>query len=223
MEATVSDHYTREITLGFSPTATPGTDFGMDAKACDMVPTDIGFLQDFESYVIDLRPFEAEAEILLFLKVEESVGNIRIKILELENFDSEDIFLYDSGLQSYHSIKEEAFETNLEPGTYHGRFRIAFMNKTKIPMEEELVEKEPVVIQNNKEGQLEISNSPSSPVVSVSLFDLSGKEIFSRKTSEKEDFHSFATGHLSNSIYLVRVLHGDGTVKTQKISVLNYN
>ncbi|GHA50606.1 hypothetical protein GCM10007103_34250 [Salinimicrobium marinum] len=66
-------------------------------------------------------------------------------------------------------------------------------------------------------------NIPSSPVVSVSLFDFSGKEIFSRKTSEKEDFHSFATGHLYNSVYLVRVLHRDGTVKTSKISVLNYN
>ena len=223
LEATVNNQYTREFTLGFWVHATSGTDLGMDAKAYEVVPTDIGFLQNSENYVIDLRPFEKEDEIPLFLKVKESTGNIKIRILELENFDTENIFIFDSELQNYHSIKEAAFEADLEPGNYHGRFQIAFVNKTKTLLEDKVIEKEPLIFQNNKKGQLEISNSTSSPVVSISLFDLSGKKIFSRKISEKEDFHSFATGHLSNSIYLVKILHRDGTVKTQKIAVQNYH
>ncbi|WP_424493414.1 T9SS type A sorting domain-containing protein [Salinimicrobium sp. GXAS 041] len=221
-DVSLNDAYVRQLSLAFWPTATSKTDAAMDAAAYNLAPTDVGFLQDEKNYVIDIRPFDENEEIPLFLKVEKEDASISISVKELQNFSPSNIYLYDSFLDIYHAIKENSFELELEPGIYHSRFKITFLNKKEIPVvDDEIVYEEVVIFQNNNQSQLEIINTALIPLSEVTVFDLSGKQVFHKKLSSETDFMSFGTAHLRNSVYLVKILNHDGSIKTQKISVRN--
>lgn len=221
VKVTVNDHYVRELALAFWPSATSGTDVGMDAKPYNVEATDMGFLHNDENYVIDIRPFSENDELPLFLKVEEERSSIKIEIPEAENLITENIFLLDSESGNYYSVTEKSFQMDLDQGIYHGRFRLTFRDQNIespkiIEKEEELR-----IFQNNPDRELQIFSPSLIPVSSVRLYDLAGKLVFYRNNSEEVDFLAFTTGHLRNSIYLVKVLSSDGTITTEKISVQN--
>ncbi len=221
-DVNVNDSYVRQLSLAFWPTATSKTDAAMDAAAYNIAPTDIGFLQDENSYVIDIRPFDENEEIPLFLKVEKEDASISISVKAFQNFNPSGLYLYDSFLETYHAIKENTFEFELAPGIYHSRFKITFLNKKEIPVvDDEIVNEDVVIFQNNGQSQLEIRNPALIPLSEVTVFDLSGKQVFHKKMSPETDYMSFGTAFLRNSVYLVKVLNHDGSVKTQKISVRN--
>ena len=217
----VNDHYSRNLTLAFWHTATNTVDFAMDAKAHSLAPTDAGWLQENESYVIDVRPFDQVAEIPLFLKVGNKASNISFQVRELEDFSTKNIFLHDSNTGEYYSIKEHPYKVRLEPGTYHGRFRISFQNnKIEPPATKTNVDEKPEIFQNNHLGRLEISNITTISIVAGSLYDLSGKHLYDLHIKNKESWQ-METTHLPNAVYLVKLELEDGSQLQKKITIHN--
>ena len=222
LQITINDLYVRQLTVGFWPTATSETDIGMDARAFDTFPTDVGWLQENRNYVIDVRPFARTEEIPLFLRVEENPVKLNFEVLNMENFNTDYVFIVDTLGMTYYSVKEESFQLELEPGIYHERFKLAFSKPSPEVPEEEIIRQKLEIFQNNSEQELQILNRELLPVTSVALYDLSGKQVFMEETEGKSKLLKFETGHLRNSVYLVRVFNKSGTVKTAKVSVQNH-
>ena len=226
LQVTINDHFIRPLTLAFWPTSTPKTDTGMDASAYDLKSTDVGWYQNEESYVIDVRPLNETDEIPLYLQVGGTEAILKFRLHSSENFTPDDAFILDTETGVYFPIKDNTFQLNLEPGIYHNRFRFSLQDNSPVAVEEAPLEaedsvREVIVYQNNKESQLQVMNPSPVSVSSVSLYDLTGKLIFSRKDFGNNDIISLSTGNLANSIYLVKVLKKDGTVISKRVTIRN--
>lgn len=220
LEAVINDHYKRSFTLAFWPTATFETDMGMDAESFDLAPTDIGWLHQGSNYVIDVRPFSEMDQIPLYLKVDEPQAKIRIVISALEGLELEDLFIFDSLYGLYYPISENSFQVVLQEGEYHDRFKVCFVDRSRIPPAESSTLKDFKVIQNNNKRRLEIYNPGSKDIEAFFLYDLLGKELITVK--EPEDvFFSIPTPNFANSIYIVKVLFKDHRELIQKININN--
>lgn len=223
----INEEYTRGLTLGFWDAATRGTDKGMDAIAYDLAPADVGWLQGEESFVIDVRPYDAVDEIPIFLKIEDDNTMLKFRVSEAMNFQSENIFILDTQTNTYHSIMEETFSIELASGNHSGRFRLAFNPKIEssdLPLELMLNEEEAStfsIFQNNRLGELEIIANSFSPVRSVGIYDLQGKRIFFRSNFGNRRSISISTQHLANSLYIVEITDTQNNRKTKKIAVIN--
>ncbi len=228
----INDEYIRSLTLAFWPTATTKTDVGMDALAFDLAPADVGWLQEDHNYVIDVRPFELSDEIPLFLKAEGKTANFQFSFTG-SNFKPENIFILDTQTNTYHPIKEETFEIALEPGNYHGRFKLAFVEKIVLavlpeellpeellPVEDGLVEFS--IFHNNYSAELEIIANSYFPVKSVGVYDLQGKKVYFRSNFGNRRSISITTENWATALYIVNVVNMNNEKTSRKITVLKY-
>lgn len=228
LEVGINDEYVRSLTLAFWPSATKARDPGMDAAAYDVAYTDVGFLHDDENYVIDVRPFDIQDEISLFLKVENNPAKFIFAVKELSNFPTKNILIFDSETNVYHSFSEESVVLQLEKGDFNGRFRITFMERfisAELPEElTPIVEEEEKgfsVFQNNRMNELEIISDSFSPVKSVGIFDLQGKKVFFRSNFQNRRSISISSENWAPGIYIVKITNTNNKLVTKKISVYN--
>lgn len=231
LQVTINDQYIRQLTLAFWPSSTAGTDRGMDASAYDLETTDVGWNQNEDSYVIDVRPLNTTEEIPLYLQVGGTGATMQFRLHNSENFTLNDAFILDTETGVYFPIIDNTFQLSLEPGIYHNRFRFSLQDNSPVAVEEAPAEepsiepenpvREVVVYQNNKESQLQVMNPSPVAVSSISLYDLTGKLVLSQKDFGNNDIISLSTGNLANSIYLVKVLKKDGTVISKRVTVRN--
>ena len=70
---------------------------------------------------------------------------------------------------------------------------------------------------------LTVSNPNLIDVKSVTLYDLTGKQIFSKAKLTPQDSYQFSTGGLSDAVYLVELLTNDNRKLGQKIIISNGN
>jgi len=216
-----NDQYTRQIALAFNEDATTNPDVARDALNFDSLGSDAGFLMDNKNYSIDVRPYLEEDRIPLMLYLSNQ-KDLSIKVFEMENFDTENVFLYDKDTEIYHSIKENTFYITLPAGDYSERFEITFKNEDEenLAVADEIAESF-TVFQDNRLGQLEVLNPMGVDLKSVSVFDMTGKQIMNNLNVGANNSYTFPTTNLSEAVYIVRILTKDNITTTKKISILN--
>jgi hypothetical protein len=216
-----NDQYTRQIALAFDEEATNGVDTARDAVSFNFLASDAGFLMNQTSYNIDIRPFDEDGRIPLYLWCSEQ-KNLEIKVYEMENFDTENVFLYDKDTEIYHPIKDNTLYLSLPAGDYAERFEITFKNEDEeeLSVADEIAESF-TVFQDNRLGQFEILNPKGVDLKSVSLFDMTGKQIMNNLNVGTNNRYTFPTTNLSDAVYIVRILTADNITTTKKISILN--
>jgi hypothetical protein len=223
----VEDLYERQLSIAFWDEATDGIDAGMDAQAFEIAATDAGWLKEEDSFVIDVRPKDLSAEIPLFLQVQAPHSKVSFAKGNSENDDINNLFILDTETNEYFSITEEPLNLELQPGIYHGRFRLAFAEK--IPQEElpqVFFEEESIIpkfdiVQNNYLRELEIIGNDYFPVKAVGIFDLQGKRLLYRTSFDNRRSISISTGNWANAVYIVRITDMDNRKTVKKISVYN--
>ena len=227
LKVSVGEQYTRSLSLAFWPEATPGVDAGMDAETFEVAPTDAGWFLEDKSFVIDVRPFDVSEEIPLFLQVEEQLPKMTFSAGNSTNAPVKEIFLVDSETGNYFSISKEPLTLELEPGTYHGRYKVAFAEK--IPQEElpqEFFEDETVapkfdIFQNNRQGELQVLGNDYFPVKAIGIFDLQGKRMWYRSNFDNRRSIEISTRPWANGVYIVKVTGMDNQKTVKKISIYN--
>ncbi len=228
LKVNINDSYTRSLSLAFWPGATKGTDAGMDAAGYTQASADVGWLQEKENYIIDVRPFDIYDEIPLFLKVGEQKSTFDFSVAEQENVNLGNIFLLDSSTGSINSIVDGSYTLDLEPGDYSSRFKLVFRSKENdvpLPVEDLIPEADQnfSVFQNNYMKELEIISDAFAPVKHVGIFDLKGKKLFFRSNFSNRRSVSISTAHWAEGIYIVKITDTEDHVTTKKIAVFNSN
>ncbi len=212
-----NEAYTRQMAVAFSDNATTGYDVAMDAANTDELGSDAGSLINGSNYVIDIRPYDEEDAIPLFLNLTEQ-SDLSIKVNNFENFDTDNVFLYDTETDQYYSIKNDYFYITLPEGDYSGRFELRFQDDSSLSVEDEIADNF-VVVQNNPAQQLEIYNPKFMDVQAVSVFDMTGKQILNKQNLGNNERFSFSTQNLAQAIYIVKITTKKNNILTKKITV----
>ena len=215
----VNNQYTKQMALAFIPESTDGVDRGIDAisPAADNLPNDVYFFLDNNKYVIQGVNFDINKRIPIGIKSTDN-ASFEFDASTIVNFDtSQDIYLYDRQEGTYHDIKNDTYIVFLPTGIYNNRFEITFKNdalSASNPIKEDIV-----VFQNNTNQLLTVSNPNLLDLKSVTLFDISGKKIFSHLKLGINSSYAFSTAALSDGLYLAKIQCSDGKNKVQKIIV----
>ena len=219
LNTTVNNQYTKQMALAFIPESTDGVDRGIDAisPVADNLPNDVYFFLDNNKYIIQGVNFDINKRIPIGIKSSDN-ASFEFDASTIVNFDSsQDIYLYDRQEGTYHDIKNDTYIVILPMGTYNNRFEITFKNdalSVSNPIKEDIV-----VFQNNTNQLLTVSNPNLLDLKSVTLFDISGKKIFSHLNLGSNSNYVFSTAALSDGVYLAKIQCSDGKNKVQKIIV----
>jgi len=219
LNTTVNNQYTKQMALAFIPESTDGVDRGIDAisPVADNLPNDVYFFLDNNKYIIQGVNFDINKRIPIGIKSSDN-ASFEFDASTIVNFDSsQDIYLHDRQEGTYHDIKNDTYIVILPMGTYNNRFEITFKNdalSVSNPIKEDIV-----VFQNNTNQLLTVSNPNLLDLKSVTLFDISGKKIFSHLNLGSNSNYVFSTAALSDGVYLAKIQCSDGKNKVQKIIV----
>jgi len=212
------DLYTRQVALAFNENASKNIEVAMDALNFDGISSDAGFLHNNYNYIIDTRPFDINDRLPLFLNLS-SQRSLSFKINNFENFDTENVYIYDKQTGVYHSIKNNYFYITLPAGNYSERFELTFKD-----IEEDLEASEEIassfdVIQNNTNAQLTILNPLQENLKSVEVFDMTGKRVLFQGNLGNQGQYIFSTSQLAESVYVVKISTTDNISITKKINI----
>ena len=207
----------KQVVLAFDSDATDGVDHAKDAENNDVTTLDMNFFLNDKDYVISVIQFDENKRLPVSFKSSNN-AYFKITVAQIINFEqANNIYLYDKVTDLYHDIKNAEYEFVLPQGTYNNRFEITFKNdalSASNPIKEDVV-----VFQNNTNQLLTVSNPNLLDLKSVTLFDISGKKIFSHLNLGTNSSYAFSTAALSDGVYLAKIQCGDGKNKVQKIIV----
>lgn len=210
---------TKQLALAFATQATDGVDRGIDALSpvSNNLPNDVYFFLDNDKYVIQGVSFDIAKRIPIGVK---AAGNTNFKfyIPETVNFDENQmVYLYDSQDGIYHDIKNSNYEITLPAGIYNNRFELTFQGDQLENSGN--IKNDFVIVQNNTTEMLTVSNPNLLNVRSVTLYDLTGKQIFEKQKLATQEIYQFSTNGLSEAVYLVELLTADNRKISQKIII----
>ena len=216
----INNEFTRQLALAFVPTATDGVDRGIDAKNMDeSLPNDVSFWIENGNYVIQGVSLDLNKNIPLSVKVTTNT-TFKFYISEIIDFDeSQPIYIYDALDNSYHDIKNGAYEVTVAPGTYTDRFEVSFTNQTLGLNEESKTVF--FILQDNKNQVLKAANPNNVIVKSFVLYDISGKVVLSKNNLEVVENYNFSTSGLSTGVYIATFLTEDNVKMVQKVIISN--
>jgi hypothetical protein len=141
-----------------------------------------------------------------------------LMVKDLVNFDmAEDIFLYDAETGLYHDIKNQPYAFTLQPGVINNRYQITFTDQALSNGEFNGGRLD--ILQNNQEQLLVISNPTQYELSEVSLYDMLGKNVFTKKGLGSQNQYEFATGSLSEGIYIARIKTIEGHSLSKKVVI----
>jgi hypothetical protein len=194
-------------------------DRGIDALSpvSNNLPNDVYFFLDNDKYVIQGVSFDIAKRIPIGVK---AAGNTNFKfyIPETVNFDENQmVYLYDSQDGIYHDIKNSNYEITLSAGIYNNRFELTFQGNQLENSGN--IKNNFVIVQNNTTEMLTVSNPNLLNVRSVTLYDLTGKQIFEKQKLATQEIYQFSTNGLSEAVYLVELLTVDNRKISQKIII----
>jgi hypothetical protein len=105
----------------------------------------------------------------------------------------------------------------LSTGIYNNRFELTFQGNQLENSGN--IKNDFVIVQNNTTEMLTVSNPNLLNVRSVTLFDLTGKQIFEKEKLITQEIYQFSTNGLSEAVYLVELLTEDNRKIGQKIII----
>lgn len=218
----LGDQAVKPVVLAFDAEATDGVDHAKDAKnPPDSSPMDMYFVMDNKEYVLSVIQFDPNKRIPVGFRSTTNTTAV-MRVANMINFTAADhVYLYDKVTEQYHDILDAEYQFPLVQGTVNDRYEITFTNQA-LGVDTNAVSNF-VVVQNNVNQQLSISNPNKLDVKSVVLYDIGGKSIFSKQNLGVEVIYNFSTGSLSEGVYIVKMQTTDNQTLSQKIIVRRKN
>jgi len=209
--------------LGFSNGYSDGFDKGADTPSVnDTNP--ISFYQILEEtdkeFRTSLTYFDIEKGYPIGFRCD-SPTNFQVRVSEyLYGFDlSDEVFIHDKITDIYYDIKNGVFEMVLPSGDHKTQFEIKFKNTSGTLTTPDDSSNTFAIFQNNEHELLTILNNFKKDIKSVSLYDISGKLILNKENLGNNISYQFATGTMSDGVYIVKVSTNDNLILSKKLSI----
>ncbi len=204
--------YHRQVLLGFmNEKATSEIDYGYDALNIDDFPNDMCFLVRENQLVIQgVGFFDANASLPIGVKADIE-GKVSFVIDALENIPPDQpIFIHDNLSDTYHNIREQAYEVVLPVGTDDSRFSLRFMDKT-LKVEQHSIDSIEITPIQNGNMLLINNNLLDVNVEKVSLYNILGQSISSWKIENQDQQNiRIPIKNMPSGIYIAKVKTTNG-------------
>jgi len=226
INSTLNGSAIRQVAIGFKPGSIDGVDRA-DAKSPNTqsnLPIDMYMVLDNTEYIHSVTTFDINKRFPIgFKNTGTGLATFKVQVAELVNFNAaEKVYLYDGLTGVYTNIRSQYVELNLAPGVYNNRFEITFKDAAALGLEDNLSNNF-IVVQNNSNQLLSISNPNALDVKSVALFDILGKQLFNKVNLGTNTTYEFPTSNLSDGVYVVQLQTTDNKSLSQKIIVKRNN
>jgi hypothetical protein len=208
-----------QMILAFDPDSTDGVDHAMDAANPNDGPANNYFVINGNEYIIEVMPFDIDKKIPIGFR-NYAEANYKITVNEMLNIpEVTNVYLHDKTTNLYYDIKNSFYDLTLPAGTYNSQYEITFKNGTLGVDEAEI--QNFVVLQDNTNKNLEISNPLQLELATCSLYDVVGRLIFTKNHLGTDTSYTFPTSNLSNGIYIVKLSTIDKSEMGKKIIIKN--
>ncbi len=226
-----NDTFTRDMVLVFNDQTSDGFDRGYDAPHPMDALSEIYFPVEYNGaitpFVIEGTNFNKNKEYPVNFTIANQ-SKISLRVVEEVNMPVRSMFLWDNVNDTYYRINNgRVADFSLTPGNYNNRFYIVFNPERRIEAKGGYNEAQEKVLanvdffQNNKVGQLEVSNPEGFNIKNAGIYDMSGKLVYSQENLGNSTNFSFPTAILSDGVYLVKMLTTDNIALDYKTIVQN--
>jgi hypothetical protein len=192
---------------------------GYDAENIDDVANDMYLVNSDKELIIEGEGyFDEEASYPIGVR-SETTGKISFVLDGLENFDeSQNIFIHDNETDTYHSIKDKAYEVEIPEGTFNERFSLRFIDKS-LAVQDPLYDNAVTVFFTRSNNVLNIKNSANdNTVLTASLYNIQGKLLSKWDVKEKEQSNiKIPIQDKSSAVYIVKLKTEKGTISKKII------
>ncbi|WP_185967794.1 PKD-like domain-containing protein [Formosa sediminum] len=216
------DNATRQLLLGFTPdnAATDDVDFGYDATNFESISSDLLFLINDNTYVIQgVGAFDETKQYPLALFMGKD-GNIEITLNTLENFDTDiDVFIYDSYENTYTKVNNSKYQIHLDKGAYTDRYFVAFKEENRLDIIEDELRKLSVNYLG-KTDEIYITSPSHITIKQVQLINILGQTVRVWNATNATLTHNckIPVKQVSEGNYIVKVQTDQGNA-TKKLSI----
>ena len=217
LNVTLGNKYTRQLLIAFHPASTTGVDRAMDAKNFSPLDTDVGFWNENQKYIIDVRP--EKTDIPLEISAAEPV-EIHFELAPGNHFEDE-VFLWNAEDNIYYNLKNQQVSIPVNSGDLTGKYWITFSKRIDNTEEPVAVQNEYKIFQNNFYHRAEILSPFTSTPRIIELFDIGGRKIREIKGLENEFYYAIPTGNLTNGVYIIKIISDDGAIVSKKVIISN--
>ncbi len=212
--------YTRQLLMNFHSSATDGFDYGLEASRSQNLNSDAYWTYNNKPYSIQAFDFDTALQIPLIVTIEEQQP-LRFRIFDVQNFsDSQPIYIYDTLSDVYVDLRAQDYNINIEPGTYTERFKIIFEAPQTLSSND-FDNDTLTVVQNNNDAVLNVLNPEAISISSVTLIDISGKQVARATYNTVQNRYQISTSALSDGVYITTITSDNSSVMSKKIIVKN--
>jgi hypothetical protein len=217
--------YARPLTFAFDDSTSQAYDFAWEGPISGRIHTDAYIkIGTTGEYALSSQAFDQNMAIPLGVQVASSFTapiDVEFEIAFMINFDPANVYLHDIQTGTYHDIKTANATLLIAPGHYTDRFEITFKDTTGTLGNDNLEATNFDIFQNNSARELTFLNPDLQNVVSISLYDLSGRMVFSDNPKNAQASYSFDTASLSSAIYIAKVTTNNNKETAVKVSISN--
>jgi hypothetical protein len=194
----------RQYALCFLPNSSEGLDRA-DSKSPDgtTLPFDSYLLLNQEEYLHSTMPFSITNTYPVGFK-SNADATFKVEVSEMNGVSGFlDVFLHDKETGLYHDIKNSAYSLSLPAGVNTTRYEITFLNSTlEVP---DLIDSKLLAYSNLTDNLLVVENPKNLSLKTVTLFDLTGKQVLHVKKLGSNAKYEFDTSLLGDSIYILQL------------------
>lgn len=205
-----------QILIGYMTGATQGIDHQIDGKMFGYEGSAIYNLISEEKFTIQGRalPFENSDIVPLGFKAVES-GKYHISLDNVDGLFAEGqvIYLKDKALDNIHDLTVSAYEFESVAGEFKDRFEIVYQGEDGTMGIDDLTANGIMIYKNA--GNIEIS-SKNSNIISVDVFDLQGRRLFS-KSGINNNIFQVKFDRFATQVLVVKVRTENGVLTNKKI------
>lgn len=212
--------YHRQVLLAFmDEKANSEMNDGYDAFNIDDSPSDMYLLNGENELAIQGEGyFDEEASFPIGVR-SETTGKISFVLDGSENFnESQNIFIHDNQTDTYHSIKDKAYEVEIPEGTFNERFSLRFIDKS-LAVQDPIYDNAVTVFFTRSNNVLNIKNSANdNTVLSASLYNIQGKLLSKWDVKEKEQSNiKIPIQDKTSAVYIVKLKTAKGNISKKII------
>ncbi len=218
---TSPENFHRQALIGFMDNmASSGIDVGYDAPHIDNQPSDMYFLNGENKLIIQGESyFDVNNRYALGVKLA-AAGTAKLMLDDTENFeDGQQVYIFDSATNTYHSILEESYDVELPAGTTDNRFYLTFKNDSTLSNSQFVANGTITTIYASADRMITVSNQTlDTTVKTVGLYNMLGQQVSNWEvTKQTQSKIEIPVQNISTGTYIVRVLTDKGELSKKVI------
>ncbi len=215
LTATGSNGFYSQVLVNYRSEATNAIDAALDGRYINDSENAFYTILSEEPFTIQARalPFENTDVVSLGFKTT-NAGTFSIVLNEKDGVfaDNTEIFIKDNDLGIWHNITTSPYEFVSEAGVFSERFELVYQNV--LAVNENSVNANHFIVLKENNGLT--VRSAQEEIVSVNVFDLSGRLIATTKNNSSTNI-SIPLGSIQKQVLLVQVITRNGISLSKKI------